>query len=323
MPTIIEMTQLGGPEVLVTRDIPAEPLKEGELRLRQTVIGFNYLDVYLRRGVYEVPLPCVLGIEATGRVTEVGQGVRGFKVGDRVVYTNELGAYATERTLDASRAIALPDDISDEDAAALLFKGQTAHMLLRRVYKVGAGDTVLVHAAAGGVGIVLVRWAKALGATVIGTVGSESKVALAEHNGCDYVAVLGKHDIAAFVRDVTKGAGVQAVYDAIGRDTFEGSMRSLAPFGVMASYGQASGEIDPIEPRPLSRYGSPLFTRANVDWHISDAAAYLNSASEVFDLIRSGTLVANIGQRFPLSSVAEAHRQAESRATKGSTLLIV
>jgi len=323
MPTIIEMSKHGGPEVLVTREVPAEPLKDGELRLRHTVVGFNYVDVYLRKGVYGVPLPCVLGIEATGRVTEVGERVSGFKVGDRVAYTNELGAYASERTLDASRAIALPDDISDEDAAALLFKGQTAHMLLRRVYKVGKGDAILIHAAAGGVGLVLARWAKALGATVIGTVGSHGKVAVARSNGCDYVMVLGQDDVAAFVRDVTGGVGVQVVYDSIGRETFEDSMKSLAPFGVMASYGQASGEINPIEPRPLSRYGSPLFTRANVDWHIADTPTYHRSAAEIFDLIRSGTLVATIGQRFPLTSVAEAHRQAESRTTRGSTLLIV
>ncbi|MCZ4089253.1 zinc-binding dehydrogenase [Ensifer psoraleae] len=205
MPTIIEMSRLGEPEVLVAREVPAEPLKDGELRLRHTVVGFNYLDVYLRKGVYGVPLPCVLGIEATGRVIELGKGVRGVKVGDRVAYTNELGAYATERTLDASRAIALPDDVSDEDAAALLFKGQTAHMLLRRVYKVGKGDAILVHAAAGGVGLVLVRWAKALGAAVIGTVGSQDKVVLARSNGCDHVAVLGQDDVASFVREVTGG----------------------------------------------------------------------------------------------------------------------
>ncbi|MDX0532984.1 zinc-binding dehydrogenase [Sinorhizobium medicae] len=322
MPTIIEMTNLGTPEVLFARDVPAQPLKHGELRLRHTVVGFNYLDVYLRKGVYGVPLPCVLGVEAAGRVIELGEGVRGFKVGDRIAYTNELGAYATERILDASRAIALPDDISDENAAALLFKGQTAHMLLRRVYRVSRGDAILVHAAAGGVGLVLARWAKALGATVIGTVGSYNKVELARSNGCDHVAVLDQDDVASFVRDVTGGAGVQAVYDSIGRDTFEASMKSLAPFGVMVSYGQASGELDPIEPRPLSRYGSPLFTRANVDWHIADTPTYHSSAAEVFDLIRSGTLIANIGQRFPLTAVAEAHRLAESRATRGSTLLI-
>lgn len=323
MPTIIEMSKLGGPEVLVARDVPREALKDGQLRLRHTVVGFNYVDVYLRKGVYGVPLPCVLGVEATGRVTEVGEGVNGFKVGDRVAYTNELGAYATERTLDASRAIPLPDDISDEDAAALLFKGQTAHMLLRRVYKVVKGDTILVHAAAGGVGSILARWAKALGATVIGTVGSVEKVTLAKTAGCDHVAVLGSDDVTTIARNVTDGAGVQVVYDSIGRDTFESSMRSLAPFGAMASYGQASGEIEPIEPRPFSRYGSPLFTRANVDWHIADLATYRRSAIEVLDLIRSGTLVATVGQRFALTQVAEAHRQAEGRATKGSTLVVV
>jgi len=322
MPLIIEISQLGSPEVLVAKDVASEPLKPGELRIRHTVVGFNYLDVYLRQGVYGVPLPCVLGVEGTGIVTEVGSDVTGFAVGDRVAYTNELGGYATERTLDAIRAIRLPDDISDESAAALLFKGQTAHMLLRRVYPVGQGSTVLVHSAAGGVGLVLTRWAKALGATVIGTVGSEAKVAAARRNGCDHVAVRGKDDVPALVRDATRGIGVHVVYDAIGRATYEDSMKSLRPFGVMASYGRASGELDPIEPRPLSRYGSPFFIRANIDWHIADPVMYQQSAAEVFDLIRSGTLVPNIGQRFPLRSVAEAHRMAEAGETTGSTLLI-
>lgn len=322
MPIVVEMAKRGGPEVLVAKEVASEVLKSGELRLRQTVIGFNYLDVYLRKGVYEVPLPSVLGVEATAVVTEVGEGVTGFRVGDRVVYTNELGAYSTERTLDASRAIPIPDDLSDESVAALLFKGQTAHMLIRRAYKVTQGDTILVHAAAGGVGMIVTRWAKALGAMVLGTVGSEAKVGTALENGCDHVAVLGKTDVAAFARTATGGVGVQAVYDSIGRDTFEASMRSLAPFGTMVSYGQASGEIDPIEPRPLSRYGSVLFTRANVDWHVADTAMYHGSASEVFQLIRSGVLVAHIGQRFPLSQVAKAHAQAESRTTQGATLLI-
>lgn len=322
MPTVIEMSRLGGPEVFVAKEVPVEALGPGQLRLRHTVIAFNYVDVYLRRGVYEVPLPCVLGVEATAIVTEVGEGVAGFKTGDRVAYTNELGAYSTERTLEASRAIPLPNDLSDESVAALLFKGQTAHMLVRRAYKVAAGDTILVYAAAGGVGMAVTRWARALGAAVIGVVGSEAKVELARVNGCNHVAVLGKDDVAAFARKVTDGAGVQAVYDSIGRDTFEASMKSLAPFGTMVSYGRASGEIDPIEPRPLSRYGSLLFTRANVDWHIADIAMYHSSASEVFDLMRSGVLVPHIGQRVPLSQVAEVHRQAEDRKTQGATLLI-
>lgn len=322
MPLTIQITQLGGPEVLLPKELPPEPLQPGELRLRHTVIGFNYYDVYLRKGVYKAPLPAVLGVEGTGTVTEVGPGVTGFAVGDRVVYTNELGAYTTERRLDASRAIPLPKDISDEAAAALLFKGQTAHMLLKRVYKVGRGDKILVQSAAGGVGMVLALWAKSLGATVIGTVGSPEKVDLARRSGCDHVAVLGKDDVAAFVREVTGGTGVQVAYDAVGRSTIEGSLKSLAPFGVMASYGLASGEFDPIEPRALSRYGSPLFTRANVDHHIADPESYRKVSADVFELIRSGVLVPNIGQRFPLTSVAELHRQAEARQTKGTTLII-
>jgi NADPH2:quinone reductase len=323
MPLTIQMTQIGGPEVLVPKEIPSEPLKPGELRLRHTVIGFNYVDVYLRKGVYSAgPMPAILGVEGAGTVTEVGQGVTGFAVGDRVAYTNELGAYATERRLDAIRAIRLPGDISDEVAAALLFKGQTAHMLLRRSYKVSSGDKILVQSAGSGVGMVLSRWAKSLGATVIGTVGSPSKVELAKLSGCDYVAVMGQDDVVALVREATGGAGVQAVYDANGRATYETSMKCLAPFGVMASYGQASGELAPIEPRPFSRYGSPLFTRPNIDHHIADPARYQEVSAAVLELIRSGVLVANIGQRFPLTAVAEAHRQAEQRALKGTTLII-
>lgn len=322
MPLTIQMSKLGDPDVLVPTETPSVPLKPGEIRVQQTVVGFNYLDVYLRRGVYEVPLPAILGIEATGKVTEVGDDVRGFSVGNRVAYTYELGAYTTERNLDATRAIRLPDDIDDETAAALLFKGQTAHMLLRRVYPVRSGDAILVHSAAGGVGLILARWAKSIGATVIGTVGSEAKVELAKANGCDHVAVLGRDDVAALARKATDGAGVHAVYDAVGRDTYEASLKSLRPFGVMASYGLASGEFDPIAPRALSRYGSPFFIRASIDYYISDTARHQASAAEVIELIRAGTLVTNIGQRFPLADAAEAHRQAEGRATKGATLLI-
>ena len=322
MPLTIRMPKLGDPEVLIPTETPSVPPKPGEIRIQQTVIGFNYLDIYLRRGVYTVPLPAVLGVEAAGKVIEVGEGVTGFSVGDRVAYTYELGAYTTERNLDAARAIRLPDDIDDETAAALLFKGQTAHMLLRRVYPVSKGDTILVHSAAGGVGLILARWAKSLGATVIGTVGSEAKAELARANDCDHVAVLGRDDVAALARKVTDGAGVHAVYDAVGRDTYEASLKSLRPFGVMASYGLASGEVDPIAPRTLSRYGSPFFIRAAVDNYISDMARHHASAAEVIELIRAGTLVANIGQRFPLTEVVEAHRQAEGRATKGATLLI-
>jgi len=322
MPFILEMAEFGGPEVLVGKDVQNAPLKPGELRLRHSVIGFNYVDVYIRKGIYKMPLPGILGVEATGIVTELGADVKGFKVGDRIAYTNELGAYAQERTLDATRAIPLPDDIADETAAALLFKGQTVHMLLTRVYPVRKGETVLVHSAAGGVGQVLTRWAKALGATVIGTVGSAEKVETARHSGCDHIAILGVDDVAALARQATGGVGVAAVFDAIGRETLAASMQSLRQFGVMASYGVASGEIDPIEPRVLSRHGSIFFTRPNVDWHIADPADYHRAAAAVFDMIKAGVLKADIQQRFPLAATAEAHRAAESRKTTGATLLI-
>lgn len=321
MPLQIQMCELGGPEVLVPREVPAAPLGAGELRVRHSVVGFNYLDVYLRTGVYQVPLPAVLGVEAVGRITEVGRGVTGFAEGDRVAYTYELGAYSTERALDARRAIRVPDGLSDDDVAALLFKGQTAHMLLKRVYPVRAGDTILVHAAAGGVGLALTQWAKSLGATVIGTVGSEAKVATATAAGADHVAVLGRDDVAALAREVTGGRGVEAVYDSVARDTFEASLKSLAPFGVMASYGLASGEIDPIVPRQLGRHGSPFFIRAAVDHYIDDVVRYHTSAADVLDLIVRGVLTANVGLRAPLVDVAEVHRRAEARSIAGAALL--
>lgn len=317
----IQMLKLGGPEVLVPRDVAATPLGAGELRVRHSVVGFNYLDVYLRTGVYQVPLPAVLGVEAVGRVTEVGAEVAGLAEGDRIAYTYELGAYSTERTLDARRAIRIPDGLADDDVAALLFKGQTAHMLLKRVHRVRAGDTILVHAAAGGVGLVLTQWAKSLGATVIGTVGSDAKVATAATAGADHVAVLGRDDVAAMVREVTGGGGVQAVYDSVARDTYDASLKSLAPFGVMASYGLASGEIDPIVPRQLGRHGSPFFIRAAVDHYIDDLDRYHTSAADVLDLIGRGVLTANIGLRAPLTDVAEVHRRAEARSIAGAVLL--
>lgn len=321
MPLQIQLSRLGGPEVLVPREVPAAPLAAGELRVRHSVVGFNYLDVYLRTGVYQVPLPAVLGVEGVGRVTEVGNEVTGFAEGDRVAYTYELGAYSTERALDSRRAIRVPDGISDDDVAALLFKGQTAHMLLKRVYPVRAGDTILVHAAAGGVGLVLTQWAKSLGASVVGTVGSAAKVATATAAGADHVAVLGRDDVAALAREVTGGRGVQAVYDSVARDTFEASLKSLAPFGVMASYGLASGEIDPIVPRQLGRHGSPFFIRAAVDHYIDDVERYHASAADVLDLIGRGVLTANVGLRAPLADVAEVHRRAEARSIAGAALL--
>ena len=321
MAVAIQMTKLGGPEVLQPHEVAPAALKAGEIRVRQSVIGFNYLDVYLRKGVYEVPLPAVLGIEAVGVVTEAAADVASVSVGDRVAYTYELGAYATERTLDARRAIVVPAGVSDDVAAALLFKGQTAHMLLKRVYPVRAGDTILVHAAAGGVGLVLTQWAKSLGATVIGTVGSEAKAEAARLAGADSVAVLGRDDVAALTREATGGRGVEAVYDSVARDTYEASMKSLAPFGVMASYGLASGEIDPISPRQLSRFGSPFFIRPAIDHYIDDLDRYHASATDVLALIEAGVLTANIGLKAPLLDVGDVHARAEARTLTGATLL--
>ncbi|HYC04945.1 MAG TPA: quinone oxidoreductase [Azospirillaceae bacterium] len=322
MPLQIQLPRLGGPEVLTAVETPRARLRPGEVRMRQTVVGFNYLDVYLRRGVYAVDLPAVLGNEAAGVVTEVGPEVEGIGVGDRVAYAGPMGAYADERAIPADALVRIPDGVSDEAAAALLFKGLTAHMLLRRVYPVQAGDAVVVHAAAGGVGMLLTSWARHLGATVIATVGSEAKAARARAAGAGHVAVQGRDSLPGLVRDVTGGVGAAAVFDSVGRDTFEHSLGSLRPFGVFASYGQASGEVPAIEAGRLSAAGSVFFVRPSVFRHIADPAIYRQAAAELFDLTARGVLVPEIGLRLPLTEAAEAHRLAEARRTTGATLLV-
>lgn len=322
MTLIVEMTGLGGPENLVARDIDLPAPAAGEVRLRHTAIGFNYLDVYLRQGVYPVALPAVLGVEAAGVVTAVGDGVTDVRPGDRVAYAGPTGAYASERNIAARHLVPIPDGVSNQAAAALIFKGLTAHMLVRRVHRVAAGDTVLVHAAAGGVGQILSRWSKALGATVVGTVGSEAKVAAARTAGADHVAVLGRDDVDSLVRTASGGVGAAVAYDSIGRDTMEVSLSSLRPFGIFASFGQASGEVPPISAGQLRQHGSAFFVRPTIYHHIADTGVYRAAAAELFALLADGTLSADISATYALPDAAHLHHLAQTRQTVGSVLLI-
>lgn len=322
MTFIIELTGLGGPENLVGREIDLPAPAAGEVRVRHTAIGFNYLDVYLRQGVYPVTLPAILGVEAAGIVTQTGAEVTDFRPGDRVAYAGPAGAYAGERNIAARHLVPLPDNVSDQAAAALIFKGLTAHMLVRRVHRVAAGDTVLIHAAAGGVGQILSRWSKALGATVVGTVGSEAKVATARDAGADAVAVLGRDDVPALVRTLSGGAGAAVAYDSVGRDTVADSLGSLRPFGIFASFGQASGEVPPISAAQLRQHGSAFFVRPTVYHHIADTGVYRAAAAELFALLADGTLTADISATFPLADAGRLHHLAETRQTVGSVLLV-
>ena len=291
--------------------------------LRQTAIGFNFIDVYQRKGAYPLPLPTGLGHEAAGRIEALGEGVAGFRVGDRVATMNAgLGAYADRRIVPADKLVAIPDAVSDEDAAALLFKGMTAQYLLRRTHAVQPGEMVLVHAAAGGVGQILCRWAKALGAVVVGTAGSAEKCAVAREAGCDVAIDYSQAGWPEALLAATGGRKARVVYDSVGRDTFLHSLDLAAPFGLVVLYGAASGPAPAIEPELLNKKGCLFLTRPSVFPHNADAATLRANAADVFAAIASGAIVARIGARFPLADVAEAHRAAEARATTGAILLV-
>ncbi len=268
----IRAARAGGPDVLEAVDIPRPEPRPGQILVRHQAVGLNYIDTYQRTGLYPIKFPAVLGQEAAGVVEAVGEGVERFRIGDRVAYTGQTGAYAEFHAVPAARAVRLPDGVSAEAAAASLLKGMTVEYLLRRTYKVAAGETILVHAAAGGVGLILVQWAKALGATVIGTVGSQEKAALARSHGCDHIIFYRHEDVAAKVREITGGAGVPVAYDSVGKDTFEGTLASLARRGMFVSFGNASGPVPAFEPLRLQRAGSLYFTRPSlVDYTVTTA----------------------------------------------------
>ncbi|MFT7366713.1 MAG: NADPH2:quinone reductase [Marinobacter psychrophilus] len=322
MTKAIQIHEAGGPEVLRWEDISVGEPGEGQVKLRQIACGLNYIDVYGRTGLYPFAnYPAVLGMEAVGIVEALGDGVDSLAIGDRVAYAMQIGAYAEERLIDAKHLIKIPASISDQTAAAMMLKGLTAHYLLHRTYPVQRGDTILVYAAAGGVGLILCQWAHLLGATVIGCVGSEEKAELAKENGCDHTILYRNEDIPTRVRELTQGEGVAVAYDSIGRATFEASLDSLRPFGVLATYGNASGKIDPFNPAILASKGSLYVTRPTLATHVSTRELLEEGANRLIEVVENGSVKIHVNQTFALADCAEAHRALESRKTTGSTVL--
>jgi len=323
MPHAIRVHETGGPEVLKWEEVEVGEPGPGQVRIRQEAAGLNFIDVYHRTGLYPQPLPFTPGVEGAGVIDEVGPGVTDLSVGDRVAYGGPVGGYAELRLVPADRLVKLPDSISSEQAAAMMLQGMTAEMLLRRVHQVKAGETILVHAAAGGVGLILCQWAKALGATVIGTVGSEEKAELARSHGCDHPIIYTRQDFVAEVDRITGGAKVAVVYDGVGRDTFMKSLDCLHRRGMMASFGNASGAVEPFDALLLARKGSLFLTRPTLYDYTLDPADLQQSARALFDVVESGKVKIEIGQRFALADAAEAHRALEGRKTSGSTVLTI
>jgi NADPH2:quinone reductase len=319
----IRIDEFGGPEVLSWREVDVPEPGPGQVRIRHTAIGLNFIDTYHRTGLYPLELPTGLGSEAAGVVEAVGEGVDSVAPGDRVAYTGRpADAYSEARVLDAAMLVPLPDSVSDEQAAASLLKGLTAWYLVRRSYPIRRGDTVLLHAAAGGVGLLALQWAKHLGATVIGVVSTDEKAELARAHGCDHVLQVEPAALAAAVREITGGEGVAAAYDSVGRDTFFASLDSLRKHGVMVSFGNASGPAPAIAPLELAKRGSLYLTRPVLFDFISARADLLAAAGELFGMIGSGTLDVRVNQRYALKDAADAHRDLEARRTTGSTVLL-
>ena len=323
MPNAIRIHEIGGPEVLRYEQVEAGEPGPGQVRLRQTACGLNFIDVYMRTGLYPVPeLPATLGMEAAGIVEAIGDGVTDLSPGNRVAYAMNLGGYAETRLIDASKLIKLPDTIEDQTAAAMMLKGLTAHYLLFRTYPVQAGDTILVHAAAGGVGLLLCQWAKHLGATVLGSVGTREKAELAMAHGCDHPIFYREENISQRVRELTNGDGVAAVYDSVGQATFEASLDSLRPFGVLATFGNSSGKVKSFDPNILAPKGSLYVTRPTLATHTATRELLVEGAERLFDVVSKGIVKININQTYLLAETAQAHRDLEARKTTGSTVLL-
>ena len=319
----IRFHRTGGPEVLQWEEVGVGEPGPGEVRVRHAAVGLNFIDTYHRSGLYPVPLPSGIGLEGAGTVEALGPGVAHLQVGDRVAYAGgPLGAYSEARLIPADRLIRLPDSLSFETGAAMMLQGLTAAYLLRRTFRVQKGDTVLIHAAAGGVGLIACQWAKALGATVIGTVSTEAKAELARAHGCDHPILYTREDFARRVRDITGGEGVPVVYDGIGKDTFAGSLDSLRPLGTMVSFGNASGPVGLIDPLLLSQKGSLFFTRPTLMHYTARRADLEALATELLGVVTSGQVKIEVNQRFPLQQAAAAHIALEGRQTTGSTVLL-
>jgi len=323
MPFAIRIHQTGGPEVMRWEEVAVGDPGPGEARIRHAAVGLNYIDTYHRTGLYPLPLPSGLGMEGAGVVEAVGEGVVDLKPRDRVAYAGgPVGAYSQVRCLPADRLLKLPDGIDFRTGAAMMLQGLTAAYLLRRTYAVQAGDTVLIHAAAGGVGLIACQWAKALGATVIGTVSNEAKAELARAHGCDHIIYYTREDVAKRVRELTAGEGVAVVYDGVGRDTFAGSLDSLRVRGMMVIFGNASGPVAPFDPLLLSQKGSIFITRPTLGHYTAKRDELVALGGELFDVVSAGTVEIAVNQSYDLADVASAHRDLEARKTTGSTILL-
>jgi NADPH:quinone reductase len=326
MAKAVRMHETGGPEVLRLEEVAVGAPGPGQARVRHVAVGINFADTYFRNGTYPMPLPAGMGVEASGEVEAVGEGVTNVKPGDRVTYTgflNTLGAYSTERLIPAAPLIGLPEGISCETAAAMTMRGLTSAYLLRRIWPLAAGDTILLHAAAGGVGLIVSQWAKILGLRVIGTVSSEAKADVARAHGCDHVILYGREDVAKRVRDLTDGVGVSVVYDSVGKDTFEGSLDSLKRRGLLVCVGTASGPIPPINAMQLAVKGSLFVTRPALADYIGDPAEKAALGSEVFGHVAAGRIRIEINQRYQLQDAVQAHRDLEARRTTGSSIFVI
>ena len=325
MTKAIRIHQTGGPEVLKWDDVTLPPPGQGEVRVKQSAVGLNFIDTYFRTGLYPLPnpLPAIIGSEGAGVVEALGAGVSDLKAGDRVAYgAAPVGAYTEARNVPAARLVKIPEGINDRQAASMMLKGMTAQYLIRRTYKVKAGDAILVHAAAGGVGLILCQWAKHLGATVIGTVGSSDKAALAKAHGCDHPILYREVDFVAKVKEITGGAGVPVVYDAVGKDTFLKSLDCIRPMGLMVNFGNASGPADPINVLLLSQKGSLYLTRPTLFTYTAKREDLVATANDLFDVVKKGAVKIEVNQTYALKDAAQAHRDLEGRKTTGSTVLL-
>ena len=324
MSKAIRIHEHGGPETLRWDEVETGAPDTGQVLIRQTAAGLNFIDVYHRVGLYPVPsLPAIIGNEGAGVVEAVGDGVTSVQVGDRVAYCMSLGSYTERRVVDADRLVKLPDGITDYQAAAMMLKGCTVQYLVKTIYPITSGDTILLHAAAGGVGLIACQWAKHLGATVIGTVGSDEKAELARAHGCDHTIVYTRENIVERVKELTDGAGVPVVYDSVGKDTFIASLDCLQPRGLMVSYGNASGPVDPFSPGLLAVRGSLFLTRPTLASYIGTRDELDASAADLFGVVESGAVKIAVSQTFPLEDAAQAHRALEARETTGSTVLTI
>ncbi|MGH1350469.1 MAG: quinone oxidoreductase family protein [Methyloligellaceae bacterium] len=323
MAKVVRVHEYGGPEAMIWEDAEVPKPGAGEAHIKHTAVGLNFIDVYHRTGLYPQPsLPFVPGTEAAGEVLAIGEGVTNVRVGDRVAYASVVGSYSQERIIVAERLVKLPDNIDDKTAAASMLQGMTARYLLRKTYVVKSGDTILCHAAAGGVGLILCQWAKALGATVIGTVGSEEKAKLAQENGCDHVINYSNDDFVSKVLEITENRKVDVVYDSVGNDTFPGSLDCLKPLGTWVTFGQSSGVVPPFDVGILAKKGSLYATRPTLFNYIASTEDLNETAQDLFDVIGSGKVKISVNQTYSLADIVQVHKDLEARKTTGSTVML-